>query len=141
MHIHFPIDRSNDRDRTNCEDNDPSKFPPALRPAAYPDEEFVLWQAHRRVADVPSSAASWDVSSGDLIKVVLNHYNPYDPHDPQDNIIRMEDVDWTDRETQVKMWGFAYLRANWSEVEWSTDPEDRKGRWPIPSGKAHEQSC
>ena len=120
-------------DTAKCESNsDPLKFPPAFRPIKYPDEDFILWQAHMRVSDVPISSASWNVGWGDIIEVLLNNYPRYDPHDPQNTIIRMEDIDWNDREEQVKMWGFVNLRANWSEVEWSRDPDDRRSIAPRP---------
>ena len=105
-------------------------FPPATRPPN-PDEDFILWQAHMRVSDVPLQHASWSVACGDLIEMILNYYHPYDPDDLQNEIIRLG-VNWTDRETQATFWGFAYVRANWSEVEWSTDPSDRGRISPRP---------
>ena len=118
-------------DSAKCKSNsDPSKFPPAFRPIKYPDEDFILWQAHMRVSDVPIKSASWSVGCGDIIEVLLNNYPRYDPHDPQDEIIRMEDIDWTNREKQVKMWGYVHLKAKWSEVEWSRDPDDRSSIAP-----------
>ena len=109
--------------------SDPTHF--AHPPITYPDEEFVLWQAHIRTSDVPIDAVSWDVGCGSMEEAVQNRYDPYDPHSPQENIIR-SNIDWADPKTAASMWGFVYLKANWSEVEWSTDPNDRKGILPRP---------
>lgn len=85
-----------------------------------------------RVSDIPGSIVSWGDACGDLIETVLNWYPGYDPQDPQKDIIHLKGVDWKDPETQASRWGVAYLRANWSEVDWSTDPANRVGIRPTP---------
>lgn len=101
----------------------------------HPGENFTLWQGHMQVADLPISAVSFNVGCGELAETILNYYNPYDPHDPQNHIISMG-LNWTDPKTALQMWGSAYIRANWSEVEWSTDPEIRRHWLPQPPAVA-----
>ncbi|KAL8949736.1 MAG: hypothetical protein Q9222_004182 [Ikaeria aurantiellina] len=110
--------------------SDPS---PAVIP--HPGESYTLWHAHMQVGDVPISAISWDVGCGELEEAVLNMYYPYDSNDPQNTIISMG-LNWTDPKTALGMLGDIYIKANGTEVEWSTDPDIRKRWLPQPPAVA-----
>ena len=101
-------------------------------PITHPAETFTLWQAHTKVADVPIDWAGWDVGSSDMVEKLYNHgYIPYDPHNPQ-MPPASSGVNWTDSKEAAGYWGPAYIKANFSEIEFSTRDEDRRGKSPIP---------
>ena len=110
--------------------SDPANLNPPYV-VTYPNESFTLWQAHMPTTDVAPNWMSWDVGCGDLEGTVSNYYSPYDPHDPQDKIISMG-INWTDPMVAAQQYGFVYLKANWSEVEWSTDLRHRRAMLPVP---------
>ena len=114
-------------DTANCKiDSDPSLFKPGEQPVRYPGEDFVLWQAYMKTADAPSNWATWDVVCGDMQETLAGSSNwPYDPHNTHYKPLDLG-VDWKDLNFVSAFWGPAYLRANWTEVEWSTDPDDRR---------------
>ena len=97
----------------------------------YPDEDFILWQGHLKIADVPLDLSSYSIGEADLELDVVSIYDPFDPHDSQKEILTL-DIDWTSRENQATYFGFLNIRANWSEVEWSTDIHDRRKWMPVP---------
>ncbi|KAL9598431.1 MAG: hypothetical protein Q9219_004521 [cf. Caloplaca sp. 3 TL-2023] len=112
--------------------SDPSQFRPGDAPRRYPGEDFVLWHAHMTTGDVPVSWASWEVAGcGSMQEALSAKYWPYDPHDPQEEILSLG-VDWKDPKTVASWAGYAYLGANYSEVEWSADPDDCRGMSPVP---------
>ena len=60
----------------------------------------------------------------------LSHW-PYDSRDPQDQVLSTG-FDWQDPSIAVGFWGFVHATAKPEEVEWSTDPDDRKSIFPVP---------
>ena len=115
-------------DTEECRRNsDPARFPHDSQPIRHPGEDFVLWQGHMKIADIPITLMSWSVGCGDLEELLSGHpeYWPYDSHNPQDTILDLG-INWTDSKEQSTAWGSVHARADWTEVEWSTKPEDRK---------------
>lgn len=111
--------------------SDPKDFGPNP-PIVYPGEDFILWQAHMLACDVPTQAAFWDVSCGDLVEYVINTYWPYDTHDPQDEILALG-VDWSDPSVAAIWGGFVPVEASWMEVQiGSTHLYDRESISPTP---------
>ncbi|KAL8766676.1 MAG: hypothetical protein Q9209_006606 [Squamulea sp. 1 TL-2023] len=98
----------------------------------YPYENFTTWQIHIRVPDLPITQVAWSVGAGSLPESVPS---PYDPHDPQWNIFHYTTgqgpLNWTDP-NQI-LWGDnAWVRANYSEVMLSSDPDLTKYLVPRP---------
>ncbi|KAL8789095.1 MAG: hypothetical protein Q9213_001358 [Squamulea squamosa] len=98
----------------------------------YPYENFTTWQIHIRVPDLPITQVAWSVGAGSLPEPVPS---PYDPHDPQPNIFRYTTdqgpLSWTDP-NQILWGGNAWVRANYSEVMWSSDSDLTKYLVPHP---------
>ncbi|KAL8720130.1 MAG: hypothetical protein Q9225_002975, partial [Loekoesia sp. 1 TL-2023] len=119
-------------DTASCKyDSDPTHFNPDTQPVRYPGEDFILWQAHMKTADTPINWAAWSVGCGSMMESLSGLYWPYNSHDPQNQPLDMG-INWKDLAYASRMWGFVYIRANWSEVEWSTDPDDRRVISPVP---------
>ncbi|KAL8703993.1 MAG: hypothetical protein Q9201_002825 [Fulgogasparrea decipioides] len=109
-------------DTENCKLNsDPKPFG-KYPPVRYPDEDFILWQAHLLIGDLPLLAPSWSVECSDLVKRVMNYYLPYDPHSSQPDIIKTG-INWKDPQSAVIWYGLLHVGANTTEVEWSTHPD------------------
>ncbi|KAL8912863.1 MAG: hypothetical protein Q9171_002241 [Xanthocarpia ochracea] len=101
-----------------------SYFPDTV---TYPYENFTTWQIHIRVPDLPITETAWSVGAGALAESVPL---PYDPHDPQRNVYHLN-VNWTDPK-QILWGGHAWVKANYSEVMWSSDPNLTKLIVPNP---------
>ncbi|KAL8734954.1 MAG: hypothetical protein Q9181_003003 [Wetmoreana brouardii] len=113
----------------NCKLNsDPRPFG-NYPPVRYPDEDFILWQAHLSIGDLPAMAASWSVvacrglviTCRSLVISVMIYYFPYDPHGSQPHIITTG-INWTNPENAAMWFGPLAVGANTTEVEWSADP-------------------
>ena len=100
-------------------------------PVTHAGEDFTVWQARILTQDVPIQWAGLDVGATDLAQDIEQYTHPYDPHNPQQEPFTLG-LNLSRKEDAQGFLGPAYIEADFEEVEWSTDIEDRRRFLPVP---------
>ena len=72
-----------------------------------------------------------DIGTTDLVQDIEQYTHPYDPHNPQQDPFTLV-LNFSRKEDAQGFLGPAFIEAEFEEVDWSTDIEDRRRFLLIP---------
>ena len=100
-------------------------------PITHEGEDFTVWQARILTQDVPIQWACFDAGVRDLEDDIEPYSHPYDPHNPQSDPFTLG-LNFSRKEDAQGFLVEAYIKAEFEEVDWSTDAELRRQIGPNP---------
>ena len=100
-------------------------------PITHEGEDFTLWQARVLTQDLPIQWACFDSGVRDIEDDIQEYNYPYDPHNPQDEPFTLG-VDYSKKEEGQGFLPEAYIKADFDEIDWSTDINLRRRIAPTP---------
>ena len=100
-------------------------------PITHEGEDFTLWQARFLTHDLPLQWACFSAAVRGLEDDIQRYNHPYDPHNPQDEPFTLG-LDFSKKEDARMFIPEAYIKAEYDEINWSTDISLRRTISPTP---------
>ena len=100
-------------------------------PITHEGEKFTFWQARFVTQDLPLQWACFSAAVRGIEDDIQKYNHPYDPHNPQDEPFTLG-LDFSKKEDARMFIPDAYVKAEYDEINWSTDIDLRKKIAPTP---------
>ena len=100
-------------------------------PITHKGEEFTLWQARFLTQDLPLQWACFSAAVRGIEDDIQKYNHPYDPHNPQEEPFTLG-LNFSKKEDARGFIPDAYIKAQYDEIDWSTNMSLRRTIAPIP---------
>ena len=100
-------------------------------PITHQGEDFTLWQVRSLTQDLPIQWACFYAAVRGIEDDIQKYDHPYDPHNPLDESFTLG-LDFSKKEDARGFIPTAFIRAEYDEINWSTDINLRRKISPTP---------